>query len=107
MISFDAVVGGLLGDVPWGRDQFVDDARVHRGLVGRHLHRRRAVRQGAGEECPSSLGIAALRDEDVDDLAVLVDRAVKVEPAAGDLDVGLIDEPAIARGVAWPTVRRR
>jgi hypothetical protein len=58
------------------------------------------VRQGAGEECPRSTGIAALRDEDVDDLPVLIDRAVEVGPAAGDLDVGLIDKPAVTRGMA-------
>jgi hypothetical protein len=36
-----------------------------------------------------------LADQDVDDLPVLIDGAVQVGPAAGDLDVGFVDEPAI------------
>jgi hypothetical protein len=30
---------------------------------------------------------------------VLVDRAVQVAPATGDLDVGLVDEPPVAGGM--------
>jgi len=55
--------------------------------------------QRAGEERSCSAGITAFGDQDVDDLAVLVDRAVEVRPAAGDLDVGLVDKPAVAHGV--------
>jgi hypothetical protein len=40
--------------------------------------------------------MTAFADEDVDELAVLIDRPVEVAPAAGDLDVGLLDEPPIA-----------
>jgi hypothetical protein len=48
-------------------------------------------------------GIATSRDQDVDDLPVLYDRPVEVGPAAGDLDVGLVDE---ARSpVAWRAER--
>ena len=36
------------------------------------------------------------RDEDIDDLAVLVDGAVDVPPDPVDLDVGLVDEPPVA-----------
>jgi len=39
--------------------------------------------------------VAALREQDVDDLAVLIDRPAEVRPAPGDLEVGLVDEPAI------------
>jgi hypothetical protein len=39
------------------------------------------------------------RDEDVDDLAELVDRPVHIPPTAGDLHVGLVDPPATAHGV--------
>jgi hypothetical protein len=39
-------------------------------------------------------------DEHVDDLAELVDRAVHVAPLSADPDVGLIDLPAVADGVA-------
>jgi hypothetical protein len=81
MISLHAVVAVLLGDVPRGRHERVDDAGVDRRPVGGDLDRRRAVREGAGEERPRSTGIAALRDEDVDDLPLLIDRAVEVGPA--------------------------
>jgi hypothetical protein len=33
------------------------------------------------------------------DLAMLIDRAVEIRPLAGDLEVGLIDEPPVARSV--------
>jgi hypothetical protein len=39
------------------------------------------------------------RDEDVDNLAELIDRTVYIPPPAGDLHVGLVDPPAIAHGV--------
>jgi hypothetical protein len=38
---------------------------------------------------------SAPRDKHIDDLPVLVDRSVEVGPAAGDLDVGLVDEPPV------------
>jgi len=43
---------------------------------------------------------ATCRDHDVEDLAGLVDGPVDVAPAAGDSDVGLVDEPAGTSGVA-------
>ena len=58
-----------------------------------------AVRQGAGEEPTGGRQIPILRDEDVDDLATLVDCPVQIGPAPGDLDVGLIDESTITRRV--------
>jgi hypothetical protein len=45
-------------------------------------------------------GVPAGRDEHVDDLAELADRSVEVPPPPGDLDVGLVDVPAIADAVA-------
>src|ERR1035441_10656970 len=56
---------------------------------------------GTGEEPRRSLGIASLRHEHVDDLAVLVDSPVDIPPAAGDLHVGLVNEPTVAG--AMPT----
>jgi hypothetical protein len=34
---------------------------------------------------------------------VLIDRAVQVDPAAGDLDVGLVHEPPVPDGVSGRT----
>ena len=48
-----------------------------------------------GEEPASGRQIPLLRDEDVDDLAELVNRAVQIDPASGHFDVRLIDKPPI------------
>jgi hypothetical protein len=46
------------------------------------------------------LGVAPRGDEDVDDLAELVDGPVDIPPPASDLHIGLVDLPAIADAVA-------
>jgi hypothetical protein len=55
--------------------------------------------QGPSEEPAGRRGVSLLGQQHVDDLPVLVDRPVQVSPPAGDLDVGLIDEPPVAGGV--------
>ena len=52
-----------------------------------------------GEEAPGGSQVAPHRQQDVDDLAVLVDCPVQVSPLAGHLDVRLIGEPPVARRV--------
>jgi hypothetical protein len=52
------------------------------------------------EEPASSLQVAALGDEHVDDLAELVDRPIDVAPGAAHLHVGLVHEPAVPDRVA-------
>src|SRR4051812_43395386 len=43
------------------------------------------------------------RQPHVDDLPVLVDRPIQIRPPARHLDVGLVDEPAVARQMpSWP-----
>ncbi|MCW2645694.1 MAG: hypothetical protein JWP07_1803 [Pseudonocardiales bacterium] len=64
-----------------------------------------ALRQGTSEERPRSRAVTAFADQDVDDLTVLIERAVEVGPASGELDVGLVDEPAIARRMPAPGAR--
>ena len=80
------------------------DLIKHAGLdrcpVGRDLTRNAAYGQSARDEGPRSSTVTALADEDVNDLATLADRSVQVGPPAGDLDVALIREPPIARGMA-------
>jgi hypothetical protein len=68
VIGFHAVVRVLLADVPRGRDEVVDDARVDRCPLGADLDRLRAASKHADEPCPCSTGIAAFAEEDVDDL---------------------------------------
>jgi hypothetical protein len=58
--------------------------------------------RAAGDEGSCGVGVAAGRHENVDDLTVLLDRPVD-SPAAGNLDVGFVDKPAITRRVpTWP-----
>jgi hypothetical protein len=99
VISFHAVVRVLLQDMSRARDEVVEHSRVDRCQVGRDLNRRRSRLERADEERPCSRAIAAFADQDVDDLPVLIHRAVQVGPPAGDLDVGLIDRPSFARRV--------
>lgn len=54
---------------------------------------------GPGKE-PPGCAITAGGQQNVDDLAELVDGPVQVAPTATDLDVGLVQEPTIAGGVA-------
>lgn len=100
VISFYDVVRVLLDDVPRSRRDVIKHARIDRCPVGRDLERNAAEGHRPGEEGTRSSAVAALGDEDVYDLATLVDRSVEVGPSAGDLDVGLIREPPIARGMA-------
>jgi hypothetical protein len=51
------------------------------------------------EEPAGRLGVLVCRHDHVDHLAKLVDRAVDVAPPAGDLHVGLVDEPATPDGI--------
>ena len=99
MVSFDPVVAVLLGDVGGGRDQVVEHPQVRSGLVGGDLDRRRPVPQGSDEEPAGGGGVPLLGQQHVDDLPVLVDRAVEVPPPPGHLDVGLVDEPPVSGGV--------
>jgi hypothetical protein len=85
--------------VPRGGDQLVEHGGVDRcgvcdHLGGRHLqHLERPP-----EQQPSCVRVAASRDENVNDLPVLVDRSIHVPPHSVDLDVCFVDVPSIA----WP-----
>jgi len=52
------------------------------------------------EEPASCSAVAPRGDEHVNDLPELVDGAVDIAPLAGDLQVGLVDLPAVANGVS-------
>jgi hypothetical protein len=58
------------------------------------------VLEGAGAEPASGYQVPLLRDQHVNDLPILVDGPVQIHPAPGYLDVGFIDEPAIAGRVS-------
>ena len=53
--------------------------------------------QSSLKEPAGAIGVTAGRDEHVNDLPVLVVRAVDIPPDPVDLDVGFIDEPPATR----------
>ncbi len=57
------------------------------------------ARQHRLEELRGSCDVASFRHVHVDDLAVLIHGPVHVAPHTGDLDVGLVDEPAVTDAV--------
>jgi hypothetical protein len=99
MIGFYDVVGVLLSYLTRGRQDIVEHPRVDRCPVGRDLHRYAAMGERASEEVSRSCRIPAPREQDVDHLPMLIHSPIQIGPAAGDLDVGLVDEPAITHGV--------
>src|SRR5437879_5336946 len=75
-----------------------------RHLVFSKLHERRTsdrVRIRADVSRPKNrrLAVPPPREEDIDDLAELVDGSEQVAPGASDLYVGLIDVPAVPNHV--------
>jgi hypothetical protein len=99
VICLDRVVPVLLDGVQGRGDQLVEDPRVDRRAVGRDLDRDRARSQRPGEEAPRGRQVTPHGQQDIDDLAMLIDRPVEIDPLAGDLQVGLIDEPPVTRSV--------
>jgi hypothetical protein len=95
VIGFDRVVGVLLHDVPRLGHELVEHTRVSRGPVGGHLGRPSRRVQCPGEEPAGCRHIPLRRREDINDLPVLVDRPVQVHPLPSDLQIRLVDEPAI------------
>ena len=101
VVAFDAVVGVLVGTVPCRRQQRLRNRRVQRGPIGCDLDWPNCCSaDGLLDEPLGGVSVSSGGHEHVDDLAELVDRAVHVAPLPGDLQVGLIDLPAVADGVA-------
>ena len=96
VVGLDPVVRVGHGDVLGGGQQLVEHPRVGGGPVGGHFRRRGGAGQRPGEEPPGRLLVPFRRQQHVDDLAELVDRPVQVPPPAGDLHIGLVDEPPVS-----------
>ena len=85
-----------LGAVEGRREHLIEHARVCPVPVGGDLNRHPSgALDGPSEEPASRVRVAARRQEHVDDLAGLVDCSEQVPPGPSDLQVGLIDVPAI------------
>jgi len=80
--------------------QVIDNAEQRCSQIGGYICRTFAARQHHLEELGGRCDVASLRDEHINDLAVLVHRSVRVPPHTGHLDVGLIHEPPVGDAVA-------
>jgi hypothetical protein len=56
-------------------------------LVRRHRTRVGAVIHCPGKEPASRCQVSLLRHQDIDDLAILVDRTIQIDPAPGNLHI--------------------
>jgi hypothetical protein len=81
-------------------DQLVEHPRADGRPAGRDPGRDRARAQRPAKETPGSGQVTPGRQQDVDDLAMLVDRPVQISPLPGDFHVGLVGEPPVTRNVA-------
>src|SRR6266511_2364935 len=90
MVGLDRVVRVLLDVVPCPGQQLVEHCGVDRGGVGDHLGRLDLEHGDRPPEEPSGRsGVSADRHQHVDDLPVLVDRAVHLAPVV-DACAGLV-----------------
>ena len=75
--------------------------RVNGRFVGRRQHGRHfGARDCLSQERGGRSGVACGADVDVDDLAVLVDRAKRVTPAASNAEIRLVTTPPVAHTTA-------
>jgi hypothetical protein len=101
VVALDAVVGVADGATPRCRQPLLQHRRVHRRLIGGDLDR---IDLGCAnrplEEPVGGRGVSLPGDEDVDDLAELVNRPVHIPPLPGDFHLGLVHLPVVADGVS-------
>ena len=73
----------------------LDGTDQRAGLVGGHLLGSSVLTQRSLEEPASGRKVAACGHEHVGHLAMLIDRSMDVPSDAGDLHVGLIEQPLV------------
>ena len=100
MICLDRVVRVLLDCVQGRGDQLVEHSGVGGSTVSGDLGRDCAGAQRPGEETPGSGQVTPGRQQDVDDLAMLVNGPVEIGPRASDLHVCLVGEPPVTGSMA-------
>jgi hypothetical protein len=97
VVALDAVVGVLLGSMPGCWKQVLQHHRIGRCPISNdHCRRHFRCADGRRKEPARRRRIPPWRYPHVNDLAELVDRTVDVPPAAADLHIGLVHEPAIS-----------
>jgi hypothetical protein len=96
VVGFNCIVRLLLRDAAGGGQQLIEHSQIRGSPVGAHLGRAWAVVERLAEEPVSGREISFFRDEDIDDLAELVDRSVQMDSSSSDFEIGLVDKPPIA-----------
>jgi hypothetical protein len=97
MICFDKIIAVLLSEMASSGHQLTQHTRIGRCLVHRHRARLAAVIQGPGKEPTRGCQVPPLRHQDIDDLAILVNRSVQVDPP--------IEQPVARSSRSRPTCR--
>ena len=101
MIRLNPVVGVPISLMPGRWQQLRQHHRVRRCPVSHDLTRRYlGGADGALKEPARCHRVTPRRDEHVDDLACLVDRAVDIVSGASDLHIRLVHSPAVPNGMA-------
>jgi hypothetical protein len=90
MICFDQVIAVLLGEMA-AAGTSSSSTRDRPVLCRRHRARVCAVIESLGKELAGGRQVPILRHQYVDDLAILVDRPVQVDPAPGNLHIRFVD----------------
>jgi hypothetical protein len=96
VVGFDPIVRIPLDVVKRAGDQFLDHHAERRRSIGHDLDRIAMSSECGLEEPTCGFRVAFRWHVHVDDLAVLIDRAVDVSPEPSDLDVCLIHEPTVS-----------
>jgi hypothetical protein len=82
------------------RDELINHGEERPRPIGHHRSRYAVMIERKNKDPASGSQVAARGDTHIDDLAVLVDRAVDLAPPARDLQVGLIHVPPVTDRVA-------
>ncbi len=95
MICFDKVITALLSDMASSGHQLIEHPRISRCFIRRHRARVGAVIQSPGNRPASGRQVSLFGHQYVDDLAILVDRSIQVDPAPGNLHIRSVGKPPI------------
>jgi len=87
-----------------GKPEMPEGSAVRAQLVGRHLFRREALlAEQLAHEPDSCALVSSALNQDLEDLALMIDRAPQVHMPAGDPDDHFVEMPAITRSRTAPS----
>lgn len=106
MVALNALLRELTRDVRGLRKDGGERRRVERRLIsGRHRRRDLGTLNRLRQERRCRGCVTCGTDEDINHLAVLVDRSKGVVPATGNPDICLVDTPVVPHPTAMRTRR--